>query len=54
MASEDVCESVMGHWSAEGCDQVKCQPYCEGDVNGDGMVGVDDILILLANWGPCI
>ena len=28
---------------------------CEtpGDLNGDGMVGVDDLLILLGNWGPC-
>lgn len=28
---------------------------CEaiGDLNGDGSVGVSDLLILLANWGPC-
>ena len=28
---------------------------CEtpGDLNGDGTVGVDDLLILLGNWGPC-
>ncbi len=24
-----------------------------GDLNGDGVVGVADLLILLANWGPC-
>ncbi len=24
---------------------------CAGDVSGDGVVGVDDILIVLANWG---
>ncbi len=24
-----------------------------GDVNGDGSVGVSDLLILLADWGPC-
>ena len=24
-----------------------------GDVNGDGTVGAADLLILLANWGPC-
>jgi hypothetical protein len=24
-----------------------------GDLNGDGVVGIGDLLILLANWGPC-
>ena len=24
---------------------------CPGDLDGDGMVGVTDLLILLANWG---
>ena len=24
-----------------------------GDINGDGFVGVDDLLIVIANWGPC-
>ena len=24
-----------------------------GDINADGIVNVADILILVANWGPC-
>ena len=28
-------------------------PGLVGDLDGDGMVGVSDLLILLANWGPC-
>ena len=24
-----------------------------GDVNGDGMINFEDLLILLASWGPC-
>ena len=24
-----------------------------GDLNDDGIVGVDDLLILLGDWGPC-
>ena len=24
-----------------------------GDLDGDGQVGVKDLLILLGNWGPC-
>ncbi len=23
------------------------------DINGDGVVGINDLLILLAAWGPC-
>jgi subtilisin family serine protease len=26
---------------------------CSADINGDGMVGTDDILAVLAQWGPC-
>jgi hypothetical protein len=47
------CEMVHGHWNTSGCDQVACAPWCPGDVNGDGIVGVSDILILIADWGPC-
>jgi predicted outer membrane repeat protein len=28
-------------------------PVCPGDVNGDGEVGVNDFLVLLAVWGAC-
>ena len=28
-------------------------PNTPGDLDGDGSVGVADLLILLANWGPC-
>ncbi len=26
---------------------------CEGDINGDGNVGVGDILVTIEQWGPC-
>ena len=26
---------------------------CPPDFNGDGTVGILDLLALLANWGPC-
>lgn len=29
------------------------QPQTPGDLNGDGVVDVSDLLILLAAWGPC-
>ena len=28
-------------------------PAVPGDLNGDGVVGVADLLILFAEWGPC-
>ena len=30
-----------------------CSPGPIGDLDGDGHVGASDLLILLANWGPC-
>ncbi|HRQ76513.1 MAG TPA: hypothetical protein PK098_11405 [Phycisphaerales bacterium] len=29
------------------------ESYCRADLNGDFRVDVQDLLILLANWGPC-
>ena len=41
----EICEA----FAAFGID---C-PGVFGDLNGDGIVGVADLLILLASWGPC-
>ncbi len=30
-----------------------CGPDCPSDLDGDGTVGVKDLLTLLGNWGPC-
>ncbi len=30
-----------------------CQRDCPADLDGDGSVGVSDLLSLLASWGPC-
>jgi len=30
-----------------------CAPPCRGDINGDGTVDMDDLLLLLRDWGPC-
>ena len=26
---------------------------CDPDINGDGVVGVNDLLMIIASWGPC-
>ncbi len=53
MLTPDACDSVHGLWSEGVCGNTECGPWGDGDIDGDGMVGVNDILILLANWGPC-
>ena len=30
-----------------------CAALVVGDLNGDGLVGIVDFLMLLAAWGPC-
>ncbi len=49
------CELVQGLFMGDGTspDDVSCPPNCSGDVDGNGEVAVDDILILIGNWGPC-
>ncbi len=32
---------------------VACNAAVPGDVDGDGTVGIADLLALLALWGPC-
>lgn len=41
-------ESNLAKW--QGCPEV--EPV-RGDLNGDGVVDVSDLLILLSAWGPC-
>ena len=32
---------------------IDCGQAIPGDLDGDGTVGIFDLLILLSNWGPC-
>lgn len=31
----------------------ECQPTCAGDANGDAMVGIEEFMGVLGNWGDC-
>jgi choice-of-anchor B domain-containing protein len=33
--------------------QLQCGPAIPGDIDGDGIVGINDLLLLLSTWGPC-
>ena len=36
------------------CRRINRAPAVLGDLDGDGIVGVPDLLTLLAAWGPCV
>lgn len=36
-----------------GTTTLRTGPNCAADLDNDGSVGVSDLLILLADWGPC-
>ncbi len=54
LLAEVTCSSLGGTWlGSEGgtCDD--CPQSCNGDLNSDGVVGVEDLLLLIAAWGAC-
>ena len=51
--SQATCDLLQGHWLGVGGDCASCPPPCEGDVNSDGVVNVDDLMAVIGSWGPC-
>ncbi len=51
----DLCVEMGGTPSGPGtpCSLVACDQPCYGDVDGDGTVGINDFLDVLAAWGDC-
>ena len=35
------------------CNETNCPSSCSGDVNNDGTVQIDDLLLLIGAWGAC-
>jgi len=53
---ESNCNAGGGTWLGDNvdCADGGCDPNnCPSDVNGDGVVGVSDLLSLIDDWGPC-
>ena len=54
--TETDCLALGGEYKGDGSfcngDPAPCAPEpCEGDVNGDGVVNVSDVLTVIGNWG---
>ncbi|MDP6602075.1 MAG: hypothetical protein QGG74_03615 [Phycisphaerales bacterium] len=56
LTTQGLCEHFAGVWQGDGtlCEDVTCDDDCAPDVNGDGGVGVDDLLEVIGAWGPCL
>lgn len=46
-------DHIDGNWTDLGENSFTDTCHSDGDLNGDGVVNVADLLILLAAWGPC-
>ena len=54
--TETVCVAIGGTFGGQGskCIEVGCTVnLCPSDVTGDGTVGINDFLQVLADWGAC-
>ena len=49
------CQEIQDGFGAHNMAAagVDCPDAVPGDLDGDGVIGVSDLLILLASWGPC-
>jgi len=49
---ESNCTDMGGSWTEGGsCDD--CSPTCNGDMNADGEVDIEDLLLMIGAWGVC-
>ena len=51
----ETCFDLGGNYAGFGteCASTICEPTCEGDTSGNGVVDFADLIAVLNNWGPC-
>ena len=49
----DLCDIADGNSDDDNNNGIPDECECPWDLDGNGDVGVDDLLILLGTWGPC-
>ncbi len=52
-ARPDACDIASGFSGDVDGDGIPDECQCDADLDGDGTVGVSDLLVVLAEWGPC-
>ena len=52
-ATEADCSDNLGEWLGPNGYCADCPQPCPGDLNGDWVVNIDDLLILLGHYGSC-
>ena len=52
---QHTCEAAAGAFlgADSECNDSSCSAPCAGDVDGDSMVDVTDLLAVISAWGPC-
>jgi hypothetical protein len=52
---EEDCLTFFGQWQGDGtiCSENPCPSTCLGDITGDGIVDVSDLLVVIGVWGAC-
>jgi parallel beta-helix repeat protein len=53
--TEAQCFELSGSYAGDDviCEDAGCPEFCPGDIDGDGQVGIVDILTVIGTWGPC-
>ena len=53
--TEAQCFDLSGSYAGDNviCDDAGCPEFCPGDIDGDGQVGIVDMLTVIGTWGPC-
>ncbi len=55
VVTEENCTAAGGEYLGDysDCDSAACPESCPGDITGNGIVDVLDLLVVLSAWGPC-
>ena len=55
VSQQEDCLAFFGQWLGEGttCVDNSCPTTCLGDITGDGVVDVSDLLVVIGVWGTC-
>ena len=55
MTTEAECDDAGGDYGGEAveCSEVVCESNCVADLDQNGVVNVDDLILVISYWGAC-